>query len=187
MYDTSDFRKGLKVLIDGQPYIIVDFQFVKPGKGVAFTRARVKNMLTGSVLDKTYRSGEKLEPANIDERQMQFLYKEGENYCFMDQQNYDQVFVPGEVVGDSAKYLSDNLEVSVIFFADRPVDLTLPNFVTLEVVETDPGFRGDTATGATKQARLSAGAVINVPLFIEKGEWLKIDTRTGSYVERVKR
>ena len=185
--DTSDIKKNLKIMMDGAPYTVVDFQFVKPGKGVAFTRARVKNMLTGSVLDKTYRSGEKLEPANIDERQMQFLYKEDENYCFMDQQNYDQVFVPGEVVGDSAKYLSDNLEVSVIFFADRPVDLTLPNFVTLEVVETDPGFRGDTATGATKQARLSAGAVINVPLFIEKGEWLKIDTRTGSYVERVKR
>lgn len=187
MYDTSAIRKGLKIQIDGDPYIVVDFQFVKPGKGNAFTKTRIKNMITGSVLDKTYRSGEKLEPAFVEEIEMQFLYKEGENFCFMDNSSYDQIFVPGEVVGDSAKYLPDNLTATVLVFNERPVGVSLPNFVDMECTHCEPGARGDTASGATKPATLSTGATINVPLFVEQGEWLKIDTRTGSYVERVKK
>lgn len=187
MYDTSDIRKGLKFLIDGDPYMVVEFQFVKPGKGTAFTRTKIKNMITGAVLDRTYRSGEKLEPANIEERQMQFLYKEGENFCFMDTESYEQVLIPPEIVGDVAKFMPDNIDVQVLFFNERPMEVTLPNFVELEVTHTEPGIKGDTASGATKPATLSTGAVINVPLFIEEGEVLKIDTRTNSYIERVKK
>jgi elongation factor P len=187
MYDTSDIRKGLKFQIDGEPYVVVDFQFVKPGKGTAFTKTRIKNLLTGAVLDKTYRSNERLEPANIEEKQMQFLYTEGENFCFMDNQSYEQVYVSREVVGDAAKFLSDNLVVAVMSFNERPVGVTLPNFVELQVAHSDPGMKGDTASGATKHATLSTGAVIQVPLFVEEGEWLRIDTRTGEYVERVKK
>jgi elongation factor P len=187
MYDTSDIRKGLKILIDGDPYVVVDFQFVKPGKGTAFTKTRVKNLITGSVLDRTYRSGEKLEPANVEEREMQFLYHEGENYCFMDNTTYEQVFVSADILGDDAQWMPDNTNANVVFFDERPVGVSLPNFVELEVTQTDPGVRGDTATGATKPATLSTGAVINVPLFVEEGEWLKIDTRSGQYVERVKK
>lgn len=187
MYDTSDIRKGLKIEIDEEPYIVVDFQFVKPGKGNAFTRTKIKNMISGAVLEKTYRSGEKLRPANMEERQMQYLYKEGDNYCFMDENTYEQVFIPGELIGDLAELMPDNLQVDVLFFRERPVGVTLPTFVELEVAQTDPGVRGDTATGATKPATLSTGAVIQVPLFIEEGDQLKIDTRSGAYVERVKK
>lgn len=187
MYDTSDIRKGLKIQIDGEPFIVVDFQFVKPGKGTAFTKCRLKNLITGSTLDKTYRTSEKLEPANIEEKNMQFLFHEGDNFVFMDNTSYEQVYISKEVVGDSAKFMPDNLDVTVMLFNDRPVGITLPNFVNLEVTFTEPGVRGDTASGATKQAKLSTGATINVPLFIEQNEWLKIDTRTGEYVERVKK
>ena len=187
MYETSDIRKGLKILLDGDPYIVISFQFVKPGKGQAFTRTRVKNMLSGSVLDRTYRSGEKLEPANIEERHMQYLYKDGDNYCFMDKTTYDQIPIPGELIADVAKFMPDNMDVDVLFFSDRPVDVTLPNFVELDVAHTEPGMKGDTATGATKPATLSTGATINVPLFVEEGDRIKIDTRDRSYVERVKK
>ena len=187
MYEPSDFRKGLKIQIDGEPYVVVDFQFVKPGKGTSFTKTRIKNLITGAVLDRTYRSGERLEPANIEERQMQFLYPEGDNFCFMDTASYEQFYVAAEVVGDGAKWMPDNLNVSILLFNERPVGLTLPNFVELEVTQADPGARCDTASGATKPVTLSTGAVINVPLFIEQGEWLRIDTRTGAYVERVKK
>ena len=188
MYETSQIRKGLKFKMDGDPYIVVDFQFVKPGKGNAFTRTKIKNMITGSVLERTFRTGEKLEPANMEERSMQYLYPEGDNYCFMDQGSYEQVFVSGEVVGTAAKLMPDNLVVEVLFFNERPVDISLPNFVELQVVQSDPGMKGDTATGATKPATLSTGLEIQVPLFVEEGEWLKIDTREGgAYVERVKK
>jgi len=187
MYETSDIRKGLKFQIDGEPYVVVGFQYVKPGNGTAFTRTKIKNMITGAVLDRTYRSGEKLVPANIEDREMQFLYKEGENFCMMDTSSYEQVLVPPEIVGDAALFMPDNINVNVLFFNDRPVELTLPNFVELEVTHTEPGIKGDTASGATKPATLSTGAVIYVPLFIEEGEVLKIDTRTSSYIERVKK
>jgi elongation factor P len=187
MYDTSDIRKGLKIQIDGEPYVVVDFQFVKPGKGTAFTKTRIKNLITGSVLDRTYRSNERLEPANVEERQMQFLYAEGENYCFMDKETYEQMYISKEFVGDAALLMPDNIDVTVMVFNERPVGISLPNFVELQITKSDPGIRGDTASGATKPATLSTGAVIQVPLFIEEGEWLRIDTRTGAYVERVKK
>jgi len=185
--DTSDIRKNLKMMLDGQPYIVVDFQFVKPGKGTAFTRTKIKNMITGAVLERTYRTGEKLEPANVEEREMQFLYNDGEHYCLMDNTTYEQIMISPDDVGEAAKFMPDNINVQVMFFDERPIGITLPNFVELEVTHTEPGIKGDTASGATKPATLSTGAVINVPLFIEEGEVLKIDTRTSEYIERVKK
>ena len=187
MYDTSDIRKGLKFQVDGVAFTVVEFQFVKPGKGTAFTRTKIKNLITGAVLERTYRTGEKLEPANIEEREMQYLYLDGDKYCFMDNTTYDQTFIESEQVGETAHFMPDNINVMVMFFDDKPIGITLPNFVELEVTHTEPGMKGDTASGATKPATLSTGATINVPLFIEEGEWLKIDTRTSSYVERVKK
>lgn len=186
MYDTSDIRKGLKIEIDGDPYTVIDFQFVKPGKGNAFTRVKIKNLVSGSVLERTYRSGEKLQEAAMDERTMQFMYQDDDGYHFMDTQNYDQAAIQADVLGDDARFLLENLEVGVLFHNDKPVTVTLPNFVEIEVADTEPGVKGDTVTGARKAATMSTGAVINVPLFIERGEKLRIDTRTGEYVERVK-
>lgn len=186
VYETSDIRKGLKVLIDGVPYTVVDFQFVKPGKGNAFTRTKMKNLITGAVIDRTYKSGEKLEPAEMEDRAMQYLYQDGEGYHFMDQQSYEQVSIPEDVVGDAKNWLLENMECMVSVFSGRPVSVSVPNFVELEVAHTDPGLKGDTVSGARKPATLSTGAVINVPLFVNTGDKLKIDTRTGEYVERVK-
>lgn len=187
MYETSDIKKNLKIQIDGNPYAVVEFQFVKPGKGGAFTRTKLKNMMTGAVLERTFRSGEKLEPADMAERQMQFLYKEGDGFVFMDTSNYEQLQLTAEQLGDNQFYLIDGLMVDVLFFNDKPIDVTPPNFVELEVVETEPGFKGDTSSNTTKPAKLSTGLEVQVPLFIDQGEWLKIDTRTGSYSERVKK
>ena len=186
MFDTNDIRKGLKIQIDGEPYVVVDFQFVKPGKGNAFTRTRIKSLITGQVLDKTYKSGEKLQEAPMEQREMQFLYKDDSGFHFMDQGSYEQYAIPESVVDEEARFLKENLTVNVLLFNDRPVSITLPNFVELQVTETEPGVRGDTATGGKKPAKLETGAVINVPLFINRGEKLKIDTRSGDYVERVK-
>lgn len=186
MYETSDVRKGLKIQIDGDPFVVVDFQFVKPGKGNAFTRCKLKNMITGAVLDRTYRSGEKLQPASMEERNMQYLYNDESGYHFMDQQSYEQVAIPGDTLAEEARFLKENLEVQVLFFEDTPISISLPNFVELRVTDTEPGVKGDTVSGARKPATLETGAVINVPLFIERGEKLRIDTRSGEYVERVK-
>ena len=187
MYESSDIRKGLKIQMDGNPYTVVEFQFVKPGKGTAFTRTKIKNLKTGAVLERTFRSGEKLEPANIEEREMQFLYHEGDNYHFMDNTTYDQSFISADDIGDAGLFMPDNINVTVMFFDDAPIGVTLPNFVELEVAHTEPGVKGDTASGATKPATLTTGAIINVPLFVEEGEVLKIDTRTSEYIERVKK
>jgi len=186
MYETSDIRKGLKVLMDGNPFTIIEFQFVKPGKGTAFTRTKFKNLLTGGVVEKNIRSGEKLEPANVEERTMQFLYKEGEDYVFMDGTSYEQVSIAGETVGKQSDLLSDNLECTVLFFNERPVDVSLPNFIYSHVVQTEPGARGDSTGNVLKPATIESGAEIGVPLFINEGDYLKIDTRTRSYVERQK-
>src|SRR5262245_30537411 len=185
MYDTSDIRKGLKVLMDGNPYTIVEFQFVKPGKGAAFTRTKFKNLLTGAVVERNIRSGEKLEPANVEERSMQFLYKEGEDLVFMDESNYEQVSVRADLVGENADIMKDNLPCQVLLFNDRPVDVTLPTFVFLEVTASEPGVRGDTSGNVQKPATVETGAEIAVPLFIKVGDMIKIDTRTHEYVERV--
>lgn len=185
-YDTSDFRNGLKVEIDNAPYIMTYFQFVKPGKGTAFTRTKLKNMLTGSVIERTFRTGEKLDAADVEDRPMQFLYEDGEFHHFMNTETFNQVAIPSEAIAEEAKFLTENLDVSVLFYKDRAVNVTLPPFIESEVVYTEPGQKGNTATGATKPAELACGATINVPLFIEQGEVLRVDTRTGEYNGRVK-
>lgn len=185
MYDTSDIRKGLKVLMDGNPYTVIEFQFIKPGKGAAFTRTKFKNLLTGAVVERNIRSGEKLEPANVEQRDMQYLYKEGGDLVFMDQTNYEQVTVSAELIGEAADLMKDNLPCTVLFFNERPVDVSLPTFVTLEVTASEPGVKGDTSGNVTKPATLETGAIVHVPLFIRVGDLLKIDTRTHEYVERV--
>ena len=187
MYDSSDLRKGLKIVIDGEPYIITDFEFLKPGKGQALYRCKLKNMLTGYTMDRTYRSGDKFEPANLNEVKMQFLYKDNDGYHFMNMTTYEQIDMTEEQVGDARNFLKENLDVSLLFFDETPISIDLPNFVELQVVEAPPGIKGDTATGATKPVTLETGYNLQVPLFIEEGDILKIDTRTGQYVERKKK
>lgn len=187
MIDTSDIRKNLKLLIDGDPWVVVDFQFVKPGKGQAFTRTRLKNMITGNVVERTFRSGEKLEEAQIEEKEMMYLYSQGDSYTFMDNKTYEQVEITSEHLGDAVHFLTENMNVEVLFFNGRPIGISLPNFVELEIVETEPATKGDTVSGATKPATLSTGYTLNVPLFVNSGDWIVVDTRTGAYVERVKK
>ncbi len=184
MYSTTDFRKGLKIELEGKPFIVVDFLHVKPGKGGAFIRTRLKNMETGQVLEKTFRSGEKVDRPDLLEREMQYLYQDAEGYCFMDNENYEQSFIQEEHLGDSKNFLKDNIDVKVLFFNNKPIGIELPIFVELKIIQTDPGVRGDTAMGGTKPATLETGVVIQVPLFINEGETVRIDTRTGEYVER---
>ena len=171
--------------MDGDPFVVVDFQFVKPGKGTAFTRTKIRNMITGAVLDRTYKSGEKLKPADTEDREMQYLYNDGD-FHFMDNNNYEQVSLDRNAVGDAANYLKENMLIEVGFFKGRSIGISLPNFVVLEVTETAPGEKGNTVTGASKPAIVSSGYTVNVPLFINEGDQLRIDTRTGEYVERVK-
>lgn len=186
MYSTGDFKKGLKIELDGTPYIIVDFLHVKPGKGGAFVRTKIKNLVTGKVLDQTFRSGEKVKRPDLVEREMQYLYQDGENFYLMDNQTFEQVALTGEQLGDAVSFLTDNLNVNVLFFNQQPVAVDLPNFVELEVTQTEPGVKGDTASGGSKPATLETGAVIQVPLFVNEGERVKVDTRTGTYMERAK-
>ena len=185
MYSTADFRKGLKLELEGKPFIIVDFLHVKPGKGGAFVRTRLKNMETGQVLEKTFRSGEKVGRPDLLEREMQYLYQDAEGYCFMDNNNYEQIFIDEDHLGDTKNFLKENIDVKMLFFNNNPIGIELPIFVSLEITQTDPGVRGDTATGATKPATVETGVVIQVPLFINEGDMVKVDTRTGVYVERV--
>ena len=187
MYDTSDIRKGLKIMLDGSPYTVVEFQFVKPGKGAAFTRTKMKNLLTGAVLERNLRSGERLEPADVETKTMQYLYGDADSFIFMDTSTYDQVHIPKSTVGDQSAFMPENINVDVLFFNDRAVDVTLPNFIEQAITETEPGFKGDTSTGASKPAKISTGAQVNVPLFINAGDVVKIDTRTGEYIERLSR
>jgi elongation factor P len=184
--DTSDIRKNLKMMLDGQPYIVVDFQFVKPGKGQAFTRCKLRNMETGSVLERTFKSGEKLEPAEVEQQVLQYIYPDGDSYVFMNAVTGDQLTIPRERMEQEAQWLADGMEVEVTLLKGRPIGIELPAHVELQIVQSDPGVKGDTSGGATKPATLSTGAVVQVPLFIDEGEWVKIDTRTGAYLERVK-
>ena len=186
MYESSDLRKGLKIEIDGDPYIIVQFEFVKPGKGQALYKCKLKNMLTGAQFDRTFRSGDKFNEANLEELEMEYLYSDGEQYCFMNTSTYEQDFLTLEQVGDSISFLKENTVCSVLFYQERPIGLALPNFVDLRVVKADPWAKGDTATGSTKPAELETGHIVQVPPFVEEGELIRIDTRTGEYVERVK-
>jgi elongation factor P len=187
MLDTSDIRKGTKVQFDGVPFEVVYFQFVKPGKGQAFTRTKLRNMISGNVIERTFKSGEKLEKAEMDEREMQYLYPEEGFYVFMDTSSYEQLRLTAEQLGENKYYLSDNLMCSVLLFNERPIGVTPPNFVEFEIAETEPGFKGDTSGGTTKLAKIVTGLEIQVPLFIEQGEKVRIDTRTGEYAERVKK
>jgi elongation factor P len=186
MYESGDLRKGLKIQIDGEPYVVTQFEFVKPGKGQALYKCKLKNMVTGSQFEKTYRSGEKIEEAHLEEHTMEYLYYDGANYCFMNTSNYEQEFLTPEQVGEARNLLKENTVCSVVFFDGRAIGLTLPNFVELKIVKADPWVKGDTASGDSKPATLETGHVIQVPPFIEEGEKVRIDTRTGQYVERVK-
>ena len=182
---TSQFRNGLKIELDGEPFVIVYFQHVKPGKGGAFVRTKVKNLKTGRVLDRRFRAGEKVEAADIDDRKMQFLYRDGDQLVFMDSDSYDQIPFSSDQVGDAKKYLIENLDVDVLFWRGQPINIELPAFIQAAVSQCEPGMKGDTASGATKPATLETGAVVQVPLFVKEGERIRVDTRTGEYVERV--
>lgn len=183
--DVSDLKKNVKLEIDGQPWIVADFQFVKPGKGQGLYKCKIKNMVTGAVVDRTWRSGEKLTAANVESRTYQYLYPGADSFTFMDNATYEQVEIDQKTIGDDARFLMDNLEVDILFYNERPVGVTLPSHVVMSVSECEPGVKGDTATGATKGATMETGYEVQVPLFIKVGDRLKIDTRTGSYVERV--
>jgi elongation factor P len=187
MYSTSDFRRGLRIQFKGEPYLIVEFQHVKPGKGGAFVRTKLKNLVNGRVLEETFRSGEKVEKPDLEEKSVQYLYFDAKDgYVFMDENSYEQVHLTAEQVGDSRYYLLENMSLALNIYQGRPIGLDFPTTVNLTVTQSDPGLKGDTATGATKPATLSTGLVIQVPLFINVGDVLKIDTRTGEYLERVK-
>ncbi|PRP89935.1 Elongation factor P [Enhygromyxa salina] len=183
--DVSELKKNAKLEIDGQPWVVTDFQFVKPGKGQGLYKCKIKNMITGSVVDRTWRSGEKLSAADVESRKYEFLFSTGDSFTFMDSETYEQVELVADLVGDDAKFLMDNLGVDILSYNGRPVGLTLPSHVTMSVSECEPGVKGDTATGATKGATVQTGYELQVPLFIKVGDNLKIDTRTGAYVERV--
>ncbi|MFP2960136.1 elongation factor P [Myxococcus sp. 1LA] len=183
--DTSEFRKGLKIEIDGEPFEIVDFQHVKPGKGSAFVRTTIRSLLTGRVLQPTLKSGEKVGKPDIEEKDMQYLYVQGEEFYFMDTRNYEQTFLGEKVLGEAKNFLKENINVSVLFYNGKAIGVTLPNSVDLKVTQCDPGIRGDTVSGALKPAVLETGYSVNVPLFIEEGDVLKIDTRDGKYLTRV--
>ena len=186
MLESGDLRKGLKLDIEGEPYIIVQFQFVKPGKGQALYKCRLKNMVTGAQFDRTFRSGEKFNQADLEEHEMEYLYADGANFCFMNTSTYEQDFLNAEQVGDAHYFLKENTVCSILFFDGRPIGLTLPNFVELKIEKTDPWAKGDTASGDSKPATLETGYDLQVPPFVEEGEVIRIDTRTGQYVERVK-
>jgi len=186
MYSTTDFRKGLKIEMEGEPYIIVDFQHVKPGKGGAFVRTRLKSLVTGNVIDQTFRSGDRVDTPDLEEREMQFLYETGGEYHFMDIHTFEQLFLTADNLGESKDFLKENLVIKALFHNKRPIGIEVPMFVELKVIKSDPGVRGDTAAGATKPATLESGAVIQVPLFVEEGETIRVDTRTREYITRVK-
>ncbi len=185
MYDLSDFKKGLKVLIDGQPYSVVDFQHVKPGKGNQFTRTKLKHLITGSNLERTFKSGEKFEVPDVAFKDMNFLYKDESGFNLMDQSSYEQVALNADLVADNANYLTENLLVKVVFFNERAVGIELPKSVNLKVVQTDPGHKGNTVSNTFKAATMETGFVAQVPLHIAEGDLLKINTEDGAYVERV--
>lgn len=186
MYEMSDIRKNLKVVLDGAPWTVVEFQFVKPGKGQAFTRTRIRNLLTGNLVERTFKSNESLEKADVEERQYSFSYKEGDNFVFMETKTFEQLHLSADQLGDAVHYMQDGMLVDVLFWNEKPIGVTPPTFVELKVIETEPGFKGDTSTNTLKVAKMDTGATVMVPLFINEGETLKVDTRTGEYVERVR-
>ena len=185
MASTTDIRKGLKIEIDGVPFHIVEHQFVKPGKGQSFTRCKVRNLTNGNVVEKTWKSGESVELADVETRKMTFSWDEGDSLVFMDTSTGDQLHVMKDKVGDEVRFLSEGMDCDVTIYNGIAIGIDLPPSVILQVTESEPGIKGDTASGATKPATLATGATVNVPLFIKEGEWIKIDTSTGQYLERV--
>jgi elongation factor P len=181
---TAEFRKGLRIQVDGAPYTIVDFQHVKPGKGGAFVRTKLKHMRLGRVIDNTFRAGEKVALVDFQEKRMQYLYRD-DQYHFMDLETYDQTALSPDQVGDAQDFLKENTEVEILFIDGSPASVELPNFIELRITRTDPGIRGDTASGGSKPATLETGAVVQVPLFLNEGDVVKVDTRTGAYLSRV--
>jgi len=184
-YSTAQFRKGLKIELDGEPFTIVDFQHVKPGKGGAFVRTRMKSLITGNVLEKTFRSGEKVDVPNLEERKMSFLYQDDSGYWFMDTQTFEQMNLSEDHIEDAIGFLKENVEVGILFHNGAPIGIDLPMFLELAVAETDPGIRGNTASGGSKPAKLETGVTVQVPLFISEGDVIKVYTRTKAYIERV--
>jgi elongation factor P len=185
MYSTADFRTGLKIELDGKPFAIIEFLHVKPGKGGAFVRTKLKNMITGQVLEKTFRAGEKVTTPNIQEKGMQYLYQDKGEFCFMDTENFDQVFLSAEQLKENRLFLKENTNVKVLIYNDRIMDIELPNFVDLKITQTEPGIKGNTVTGGGKPATLESGGIIQVPLFINIEDTVRIDTRSKEYIERV--
>ena len=187
MYNTNEFRQGLKIEIDGKPYVIVDNQFVKPGKGQAFNRVKIRNLLTGTTIERNMKSGEMVDKADVTIESMQFMYSTGDEWHFMNTKTYDQVHLTEQQLGEAKNYLTENLEVTISFWNNKAILVEVPNFIEVQITTCDPGVRGDTVSGATKPATVSTGYVVDVPLFVEEGEWIRIDTRTGGYMDRVKR
>lgn len=183
---TAEFRNGLKIEIDGEPYVIVDFQHVKPGKGGAFVRTKIKSLKSGNVIDRTYRSGEKVDVPELEEKKMQYLYAADRDRVFMDTQSYEQISLNEGQLGDSIQYLKENMEIKVLYHKGQPINIEIPMFVELRIAKTDPGVRGDTASGGSKPATLESGAVVKVPFYLNEGDVVKVDTRTGTFIERVK-
>jgi len=186
MLTSSDLRKGAKIEIDGEPYIIVQFEFSKPGKGQSLYKCKLKNMVTGIQFDKTFRASEKFKEPDLEEQEMEYLYTDGDRYCFMNTSTYEQEFMIEDQISDAKDFLKENTVCSILLFEGNPIGISLPIFINLKVEQTDPWVKGDTASGDSKPATLETGYVLQVPPFIEEGELLKIDTRTGAYVERVK-
>ena len=186
MLERGDLRKGLKLEIDGEPYVIVQFEFVKPGKGQALYKCKLKNMVTGVQFDRTFRSSDKFKAADLEEVEMEYLYAEGNRYCFMNTSTYDQEFLTEDQVAEAKNFLKENTVCNVLLFGGKPIGISLPIFMNLRIAETDPWVKGDTASGDSKPATLETGYIIQVPPFIEAGELVRIDTRTGEYIERVK-
>ena len=186
MYTAADLRKGLKIILENEPYVVIAFDFSKPGKGQALYRTKMRNMINGTIIDRTYRSGETFEPAQLEERTMQYLYKEENSYYFMDNQTFEQTAIGEEAMGDARNYLIDNLQVDVLLFRDKAIGVDIPNFVNLRVINTEPWAKGDTSGSDSKPATVETGYQLRVPPFIEEGELITIDTRTGEYSTRVK-
>jgi len=181
----NEIKNGLTILIDGDIYMIIDFQHVKPGKGAAFVRTKLRNLKNNNVLERTFRGDEKIEEAYIEERKLQYQYSSGDMYHFMDQDNYEEISIAKEAMGDKVKFLKDNLEVNAYYYKDEIIYVNLPNFIEFKIIHTEPGIKGDTAKSGTKPATIDTGATVQVPLFIDTGDFIKVDTRTGAYVERV--